>query len=578
MAEVTELKFKYLKDRAKRKAIFLFFFFIVCNLLGSLSMSIDVLAQTTTAPEQNLDPSPTGESSMFLVSGDTIKNFNLTKYNGMDINHGMFDHLTFESMDFWETSKEDTELIYYIPSEDGETVYFYYKIAMYTYVNIFTDNFISDCYEYIETVDDSWEVVDFDWIGLAGNNRDSWQSDITFSHYDFGNVYHHNAQNNAYRGSLEMTFDIDDNPLPDFVMDEFGNSFEQNFCYIAVGSSSIESSEYGKLSEDEPSFSFTSGTGNEDSESDEESDYDIGDMGGMGGHSSQIDLDINPTLSAGYLYQTVDLGVRPPSKGSSLHATNGDGSKIWDPKKNNTSQKDCKLEYNFRISPLVSLYYADFDFTKYNIDMLDAYYTTNPDWDISKQDKHYERPVAIHCQNRWIQSKLKVVFNVWTSYKIDIINPKYTQTVLEKPKEYYDNLTWGYTAQGMVAGEIDTSRQNPIASFLGDLFGGIFGEGWQNWLAIIILVIIGIIAFVIIMRIVSASQRRKRFTGGSKEQKRGGYYPPPAYSPQPIFNIYPTGTPPLQTPKEPIQEKEKPFKTPSEEEVRGSMVKKKGMY
>ena len=124
-------------------------------------------------------------------------------------------------------------------------------------------------------------------------------------------------------------------------------------------------------------------------------------------------------------------------------------------------------------------------------------------------DKTYTKPIALHVTNRYIQTKIKVVFDVFTSYKIDVGADGIEDFDLDFPREYYDLLLWLTTVDGFGGGEQQTS---PTWNLFAD---------W-NWIIGLVVAIIGGILFIKIgMPIIRGRQRRKEIETIMRGSKRG---------------------------------------------------------
>jgi len=503
-----------MRKETKRNLVrgYLALFIIFSTFLMPVTM---VLAQ---ADDEDVGDDAEDEAT-YIQTGELIKNFKFESFRGTDIsktNSYAGTKLIFENEPTWTITKDDIELQY--TNTQGDRIYFYYKVAARAKINIFTNVPISACAPKFDKEDDKHEVLDYSryrWKLKKGSSSSYYwkrvehdEYDMKDYYWDFGNMYSHNANHHRYSGPVVMSFDIDDDPLPDFLTDELGNELEKEFDYIAISSIQIDPDsdvERGKLSDDNPDIQLDGVDFNQETE----------ERKGTSGYDddkskSSRKYEINARYGDEFVIQSYDEGIQPMSKGASLNPTTKNGSAIWDPEDEDKSMDDCKFTYNLgRLTPVVFEWGAKLKWNDWDIDHKD-YYVVKDKWDEDKEEKSRVRPLALHVHNRYIQTTLKVVFNIWSSYKIEVIESGIDQNGLDKPKEYYDNLTWSGLVEGTESVEI-TRPDDGLFGILDDLFGGLLGGDWFSWLMIVIFfIVLGVVIYVGIKIVRNPTRRIRR--------------------------------------------------------------------
>jgi len=460
---------------------------------------------------------------IYVLNGDIIKNFKFDTFRGTEIESNRYagGKLIFENEAQWKIAPEDIKLVY--SATQGNRTYLYYKLAMRMKLNLLTNVRLSQaCSTGVVEKDssfsalryrryywDEWKecktkilgiCVEYEWKGAWKLSQDSTTS-IKYNHYDFGDIRSWNAQHNSFSGNLVMSFDIDDSPLPNNLVDDLGRPMTKKFDYIGVSSLIVESSERGKLSEDEPTIQ-TIQPSDFDDETAERKSWSGDSDKSRGGKN----FDFNIRLFDAKLTNTFDEGILPQSPGSSLNPTLKDGSPLFDPMGTDQSQPDCKFTYNLgRLSPVVLEYSATMEYDKYDVKHKLSWLGSNYDeWSgTTGSGTARTKQVALHVQNRYIQPTLKAVMNVWTAYETEVLQTDLEDDTLTAPVEYYDNLIWTATVDGS-GGVIHTEDRPGPLDWLEDLLNleGLMG---------IIFAIIGIVMVIVILFLVVRLSR-----GGAK--------------------------------------------------------------
>jgi len=483
---------------------------------------------STVAQEDNgsLDPAYDIDT-IFLTSGDLIKNFKFDKFCGSSIsnNKAFGNKVGFETQGLWTLTKDDVDLLYHL--ESGDIQYYYYKVSMRKDINVFTNLNFMECSERFTDTTEKWECIDFKWKGLDDKQRDGFRADISWTHLSLGDVYKHNLQNNYWSGDLEMSFDIDDTVIPDVITDELGFELEKEFAYIGVSSVVLEDETHGKLNTINPEVK---GISNVESKSQTLSQNGQPDHALQDKSGASLQVSVNPYLTGAYVHRTVDLGINVNSKGSDLNPEDKNGDPIFDSKTEEKSMDNCSFSTNFfKFSPVVFEYRDNFHFTHWKVRKYDKYFTSVPDWDRDSESKTKNEKVAIWVHNRFVQLRVKLTLNVWTAYKIEVVE---TDEVvpLEKPEEYYDNVTFGSIVSGTTGASFESQRKGLFEDIFSGLFGDTFGDGFGDFFAIGIIIIIAIIIVVVLAKFIG------RFTGGGKKGKVKIQVQQPGY--QPVYQTF----------------------------------------
>lgn len=452
--------------------------------------------------------SPLGdEGDVFLLSNDIIKNFKIDTFDGQGVTAGgssIDGKMQFETQASWRINKDDISLINIYTQDDD--VYIRYKVAMTSKVNIYTTTDLRDCSENnnIQSVSEEFLVAQYRHSGLFGDHMFSWKANLKWAHYTFGNIKNWNEQHNDFDGDVVFSFDIAQSPLPQF-RTQSGDALSKNFDYIAVSSIAVVDNVHGLLDNSAPEI-----VGLEPEEY--KASRNIKGVLGTFGKTKKWDGTYSPDIEL-ITYTTplnsFDSGIIPQTAGSDMHPTQKSGDPIFNPESELESQLDCKFIYRVgSISPLVKEYYGKL---AYNY----IYFHTQDECNFAcigthvrtKSNTRYRvtetRPVALHVTNRYIQTEVRVVFDIYTSYNIDVGADGIEDYDLEFPAEYYDLLTWITTVDGFGGGEQHTTGTDFLG--LGDFFGN------YGWIIIAIIVIVGlVILYVMVIRPMQVAKRQRQ--------------------------------------------------------------------
>jgi len=428
------------------------------------------------------------EGTIYLTASDVIKNFKFDEFDGDEIplSNMIYDNkLIFETQNVWTLEQDDVVNI--LSYDVDGTVYTYYKVFMTNTINVFTSVSLDQMSSKAERVEESFLAGYYEHQGLFGDHMFSWDSYITWNHWDFGDIRGYGFDNNYFEGSLEMTFDISQNTLPEFI-DDFAI---KRFDYIAVSSASVISAEHGLMSKDVSDILTIIPEKYTEEVNDESGGDIIGDI--KGGFEYYWDPDTRlENLGVG---KSFDGGMSYQKSGSMIPTTK-DGSPIWDAKDTGKSMTDCRIGYGvYSMSPVVQEYYGKLTWKEQNVVTIDKLKLLLPTVYVSLKSYHEEaltetRPIALHGWNRFFQAETEVCFNIWSAYDIEAIEDP-EDDPLENPEEYYDMLIWLSLVNGFGGGEQYTA--DPIDPFSGlfDLFGGIF-----NFIILVIVAGVGLYVFV----------------------------------------------------------------------------------
>ncbi|MFX1569826.1 MAG: hypothetical protein ACFFCV_15850 [Promethearchaeota archaeon] len=453
--------------------------------------------------------SPFAEGDTYIVSNDLIKNFKFETFDGSSVSlsgQAINQKLQFESQASWNIYPDDIELLDIYT--DGDNAYIRYKVAMTSKVNMYTTLDVVDCAENnkLEQVKEEYLVAKYQHLGLMGDVMHGWEEYVTWNHYDFGNIKQWNSLHSDFGGDLVMSFDIAQNLLPNFNTVS-GDSLTKNFDYIAVSSVAVVDNVYGKLDNSVPTVvGITPRDYEEEYSSMQNPTSSI--MNNIRSKTRTFDAYYNPNIQLNIPttpQNSWDGGILPQTAGSSMNPTTKNGDPIWNPEVKQTSMKDCKFIYHIgSLSPLVMEYYGTLSFRYIfyrSIDYWDAFLHIGiKEHSNTQNDQSYTKPVALHCTNRYIQTKIKVVFDVFCSYKIDVGSDDIEDYDLSFPAEYYDLLLWLTTVDGFGGGETHTTEA-----------GGLFGDfDIITWIIVILIVVGGIVLFIYVgVPIIKGRQRRK---------------------------------------------------------------------
>lgn len=455
--------------------------------------------------------SPIGddEGDVYLVSNDIIKNFRFETFDGDPITLGgqlANGKMQFESQASWRINPDDIVLMNaYV---DGDDVYIRYKVAMSSKINIYTTNTLVSCAKdnKLNKQTTSFLVAKYSHHGLFGHHMWGWDAHLDWTHYDFGDIHQWNGDHNVYSGDLKMSFDIAQSPLPDF-QTASGNAITKNFDYIAVSSMGVVSNVNGLLDDSAPNIVGLT------PDEYETADVDVGALDDFGKTSAgSWDANYDPMINLHIFAEPQNVwgsSILPQTAGSDLHPTTKGGDPIWNPEAKQSSMPDCEFIYHVGfISPLVKEYYGRLTYQSINYQTIDecnflCIGTHTKLRSSTKLFKTETRPVALHVTNRYIQTEVKVVFDVFTSYNIDVGADGIEDYDLEFPAEYYDLLTWITTVDGFGGGEQYTSGTD----FLG--LGGFFGS-YGIWIIVIVVIVGLIVLYLFVIRPMMRSRQQRK--------------------------------------------------------------------
>jgi hypothetical protein len=433
-----------MKKPTKKTIVFFFLFLLI--------FPIAFVVATSLSPV-NL------ESKIYLLSGDIIKNFNFEQIGTEPIENGYAfnNKIVFESEPVWTLEKNDVQLVYslVVDNDDGtQEVKMYYKLPMTQKINIYTNLDLYDACEKLEEVTDTYQVASWSHYDYWGTLLNNWKTTLDWTHYNFGeSVKAYNEQHNVFKGDVKMTFDIQQTPLPNIFQDDDGRDIRKKFDYISVSSAAVKDNTHGKLNNDVPSF-----VNIEPSEYDsKKSDHTEEEAKETYGHLEVYD----PNTEFGQVFESevFDAGILPHTVDSSMNPTTKAGGPVWEPT-NNESMKNCLLRYRLgSLSPIVKEYSQTLKFTRqaigtsnYLVSLIPWTIGVKVDWD-NEDRQSITQPVGLQVTNRYIQTEIQVVFDIWTSYEITPLENEAEDYDLEKPQEYYDEVAWSSVVDGFGGGQ-----------------------------------------------------------------------------------------------------------------------------
>lgn len=407
------------------------------------------------------------DPNAYISGTDIIKNFRVREFDGESIIGKTIPSkdgkVYFESGPEWRAYKDDLSSVQVWTI--GNQCVFKYELTFTNFINIYTNYLISDASELpIVKVTDNIYAGTFEHRGVLWNALlpdlfvlDEWTYRIKWDHYDFGNIINHN-NDKVISGDVIMDFDIATSPLPDVYEDSFGNSISKDFDYIGVSSAYIYSNSYGKMSEDMPEIQ-----GIVASEERKEMNHTTPESGAYpSGYTYEWDPEIQYSI-----YETiiVDNGIKPQTEFTSMNPTQRNGVLAWDARDKGMSMVDCEFSYTVpRLSPIIYgweglLQYKEIDlYVKETIGA--GVSVTFSDMDNSKVGD-----VAIHLINRYIQSLMKLKFNIWSSFTFDLgVDQEF---LLAQPQEYYDELLWTSIVYGFGGGIVHVEDPYPELAGVG---------------------------------------------------------------------------------------------------------------
>lgn len=466
--------------------------------------------------------SPVGdEGDVYLLSNDIIKNFRFETFDGGSITLGGQygrNQLQFESQASWRINPDDIQLINVYT--EGDIAYIRYKVAMTSKINIYTTNTLLSvsANNRLGRINEEFLVAKYSHHGLFGDTMWGWESNVNWLHYNFGDIRQWNGAMNTYSGDLVMSFDIAQSPLPNF-QTQSGDTITKNFDYIAVSSIGVVDNKHGLLDNSAPEI-----VGLTPAEYGTPSSI-LGALENYGATSGgSWDATYDPLIELripSAPSNTFDSGIIPQSAGSDMHPTTKGGDPIWNPESRQASMPDAEFRYHVgKLSPVVKEWIGTLTYRYIRYQTIDecnlfciGVHTKVRSNTQSRQT--HTRPVALHVTNRYIQPEVKVVFDIFTSYSIDVGSDGLEDYDLDFPAEYYDLLTWITTVDGFGGGYQYTSGLD----FLG--LGGFFSQ-FGIWIVVII-VIVGLIAlYIFVIRPMQRARRTRKLIETALGSKSSG--------------------------------------------------------
>ena len=429
-------------------------------------------------------------SNLYIRGNDVIKDFSLDSFNGERLTSGgnapsLGMKFNVETGGYWIIGEDDITILSTYLSVDKTEVEIRYSVIAKNRINLYTNVRLDDATsKNLDTVKEDFLAGEFAYYGCFGTRPedilDRWDAYITWTHYDFGADWRtHNARENNFAGDLKASFDINPNPLPPYFEDEEGNVITTTYDYINVYGVVVSDSTHGLMSTDKPVFNITTPVQydqervNEESGGEREKDI-VGDLN----HK----WNPRPELLPDVKHDTSDIGILPQPVGTSLNPTTKDGSPTWDPNNPYKSIPDCEFTYSLRaLSPLVTKYTSTLVWYQQDLEVQDAW-EFGKGWYIHINHDHNDitsetRDVALHVNNRYIQSEIQIEFDIWSKFNISAV--EIDELELQTPEEYYDELMWQLLVDGWGGGT--TYIEAPTGINFEEIF----------WIIIILVVIIG---------------------------------------------------------------------------------------
>ncbi len=432
-------------------------------------------------------------SRLYITGNDVITNYELTSFDGRDINYGIVDgldnRLITEPGAFWTATEDDLEIIGE-PTINGDQATVQYFVTFRNKVNIYTNVKLHQAVETnLREITETIDIGYYQHLSWSGPTRIYWESNLYWTHYDFGDVIDYNTRNNHFTGLLKAEFDINPNPTPLNFTDNDGNRIETQFDYISINAMYLSDRKHGKLSEVLPEIDTIVPAKYEQ----DEVNYDTG--GGVGGtmiaegsgddYYSLWDPDITFTPANP---QVVDIGLNPGTVGSTLYPKTKDGSNIWDPAFDQKSMEDCSFTYNLvSLSPLVYEYRYTLSWNnQINIIQDDDIWASDTTHLFHAEDRLSEtRPVALHVTNRYVQMEFAVKFKIFTGLKINMAVTE--EQDLDLPEEYYYELLWQALVDGFGGGEVYSESKD-------------YDDIWMIVIVVIIISVGGVAGYMIYLK------------------------------------------------------------------------------
>lgn len=470
-----------------------------------------------------LAPLGSDANTQYISATDILKNFKFESIGGEPIvNDGAFNNkLRFDTQASWLLFRDDITPL--ITIESGGDTYLKYRIVLRNKINMHTNVRINQMAQNLFEVQSSYLGVTYVHKNIHREITGEFQEYITWDHWDFGDIYNWNWDNNYFSGRIVMSFDIDDNPVPD----TFGDYADKNFDHIAVSEAGIITNTHGLMSTDMPDIIVLEPS-EEESEIKSTATFELGELQDCDNDYAAsldpgIDLDVNPEP-----IQSFDSSILPDTPGSSMGPTNKDGSPIWDPEAEEKSMTGCNIYYDLNaLSPVVYRYTGTLTYTEYDLFTQNEYTENVWDWwETYVREVHFYSwdrvkyaDVALHGINRYIQTDMYVAFDIWTSVTLGTLTEYYEQMQLSAPEEYYDALIWSTLAGGWTGSRIQESGDpgwdmlGAFGDFFEGIFGGIFGA-FAGIIGPIIFIVIVVVCLYVFIRIGIPLIRRRINRGG----------------------------------------------------------------
>lgn len=421
-------------------------------------------------------------SNIYIRGNDVVKSFSLDSFDGEILTAGgnvpsLGTKFNVETGGFWIIDDDDLQILSTYTSIDETEIEIRYLVTAKNRINLYTNVRLSDATsKNLNTNPESFLAGRFVYYGCFGTAPSdvivSWESHISWVHYDFGNDWRSwNEEQNVFSGDLKASFDINPSPLPPFFEDSEGNQITTIYDYIAVDAVVISESTHGLMSVDKPEFVEQTP---EEYDQERENTETGGDPAGSIAGGFSYKWNPRPELSD-VAHETFDIGILPHTKGVSLNPTTKDGRPIWDPENLYESMTDCEFTYSLKsLSPLITKYTSTLTWYEQDLTVQDFLRYIPPlAWEwvvVCRHDRESiqseTRDVGLHVNNRYIQAEIAITFDIWS--KFDISALKLNETQLGTPEEYYDELLWQMIVDGWGGGK--TYIESPPGADLSELF------------------------------------------------------------------------------------------------------------
>jgi len=477
--------------KQSKKVLFLLFFFSSFFLI---SVGLTPFVRAT-------------DDTTYILSNDIIKNFKVDSFNGLPVGISgatLDGKMMFETQASWKITKDDLQLIQVYTQ--GDTAYIQYKMGATTKINMYTTVPIEKSAGAFNKINDNYQIAEYYHCNEFGGVLYGWEAFMDWKHYSFGDIKLYNSKNNFFKGPVVMSFDIAQSSLPDFQTIS-GDALVKNFDYIAVSSAGVVNNIIGKLNNTAPTIvgltprDYSTETYNS-KVADPVPNGQIANI--YYAWDPKISLTIHPDPLNSW-----DGKIIPQTVGSSLNPTNKDGTPIWDPSAKQQSMTDCKMAYQLQICPYITEYYGTLSFQYQEVVTWEKFFWQGPYIKFHNElDYTYTKPIALHCTNRYVQTEVKVVFDLFASYNIDVGANGIEDFVLSFPEEYYDLLLWLTAVEGFGGGIQYTATPDPADAFW-DWISGIFSNIW-SWIIMFLILAVVIVVFVYVVIPYLRNRSRKR--------------------------------------------------------------------